>query len=122
MPDEVDPLAAENENNTPDAPPSRMEPLRTSERMDVGCLAMMIGGFIVLFFLPAFFLLGGAPFIIPLLLLFLVACATPFINPTERRPPQAQWTGRILTFLGLALLLLAAWYYIFLREAPALLE
>ena len=38
MPDPKDPLSAEAENNTPEAPPPRPGPLQDRERMDVGCL------------------------------------------------------------------------------------
>ena len=122
MPDEVDPMAAGNENNTPDAPPARLGPLASGERMDTGCLLLMVGGFFVLFALPTFFLLGGAPVVIPLILLLLVAMVTPLINPTERKADKERWIGRGITFLVLAVLLVGAWALIFLREAPLLRE
>jgi hypothetical protein len=122
MPDDVDPMAAGNENHTPEAPPARSGPLASRERMDVGCLLLMIGGFFVLFALPAFFLLGGAPLIIPLILLLLVAVLTPFINPAERKSEKARWIGRGITFFVLAMLLVGGWALIFLRDAPLLRE
>ena len=122
MPDDVDPHAADSENNSPDAPPTRAGPLKDRERMDTGCLLLMMLGFAGIFMVPAFFLLGGAPFIIPLIVMFLAALATPFINPTERMAPQARWTGRIVTFTVIAASLGVGWYYIFMREAPVLRE
>jgi hypothetical protein len=82
---------------------------------------LMIGGFFALFALPAFFLLGGAPVIIPLIVLLLVAVVTPFINPAERRSSKARWIGRGVTFVFLALILGALFLY-FVRELPALRE
>lgn len=122
MPDDVDPLSAEAENNTPEAPPSRPVPLQARERMDMGCLLLMMAGFVGVFALPALVLLGGALLIIPCITLLLVALVTPFINPVEGRSPKARWTGRLLTFLGLSLLLLVGWYLVFLRDTPLLLE
>jgi|GEM_PF-4879764 len=90
--------------------------------MDVGCLLLMVGGFFVLFALPAFFLLGGAPVIIPLILLLLVALVTPFINPAERQSDKARWIGRGITFFVLAMLLVGGWALIFLKDAPLLRE
>lgn len=122
MPDDVDPLSADAENNTPDSPPARPGPLKERERMDFGCLLLMMAGFVGVFALPAFFLLGGAPVIIPLITLLLVALVTPFINPTERFSPKARWTGRVLTFLVLSLLLGIGWYLTFMRGSPELRE
>jgi len=138
MPDEVDPMAADQNQNHPASPPAGADavhdayapptaspavlPSGPGERMDTGCLMLMIAGFFVLFALPAFFLLGGAPLIIPLILLLLVAMITPLINPTERRPARARWTGRGITFFILALLLVGVWYVIFLRDVPVLRE
>lgn len=117
-----DPLPSGDENNTPEAPPSRPAPLQDREKMDVGCLLLLMAAFAGIFCLPALFLLGGAPAILPLLTLLLVALVTPFINPAERMEPRAKWTGRLLTFLGLALLLAAGWYWFFQRAEPILLE
>ena len=92
------------------------------EKFDVGCLALMLAGFIGVFFLPAFFLLGGAPVIIPLIILLLLWLVSPFLNPAERFSGKAKLVGRLLTCFTLALLLLAAWYFFFLRELPTLAE
>ena len=90
--------------------------------MDVGCLFLMVGGFVGIFALPAIFLLGGAAAILPLLTLMLVALATPFINPTDRMSGKTRWIGRAVTFLVLSLLVVIAWYMIFMRELPVLRE
>ena len=79
-------------------------------------------GFVGVFFLPAIFLLGGAPAIIPLITLILVVMVTPFINPAERKPTRARWTGRVITFASLALILLIGWFVIFMRDVPLLRE
>ena len=122
MPDPEDPLSADAENNTPDAPPARPVPLQNRERMDFGCLALLMAGFVGIFFLPAIFLLGGAPAIIPLITLLLVAVVTPLINPAERMSPKAKWIGRLATFLGLTALLAGGWVAFFMREVPILRE
>jgi hypothetical protein len=122
MPDPKDPLSADAENNTPEAPPSRPGPLQDRERMDVGCLFLMVVSFVGIFALPAIFLLGGAPAILPLLTLLLVALVTPFINPTDRMSDKARWIGRVVTFLVLSLLVVIAWYMIFMRDLPILRE
>ena len=122
MPDDEDTHATDTENNTPEAPPTRIGPLKDRERMDRGCLVLMMFGFVGIFMVPAFFLLGGAPVIIPLIVLFLTALATPFINPTERMPARARWTGRIVIFVVLGILLGIGAYYVFMREAPVLRE
>ena len=122
MPDDVDPSVDDSENNTPDAPPTRAGPLKDRERMDTGCLMLMMVGFVGIFMVPAFFLLGGAPVIIPLIVFFLTALLTPFINPTERMSSRARWTGRVVTFVVLGILIGIAAYHIFLREAPILRE
>ena len=90
--------------------------------MDTGCLLLLTAGFVVVFFVPAVFLVGGAPAIIPLITLLLVAMVTPLINPTEKMAARAKWTGRLITFLGLALILVAAAWFIFMREGPLLRE
>ena len=90
--------------------------------MDTGCLLLLMAGFVGVFFIPAVLLLGGAPAIIPLITLLLVALSTPFINPTEKMSVKARWTGRLITFGGLALLLVVAWYLVFMREVPLLRE
>jgi len=122
MPDENPPPPADGENNTPDAPPSRPAPLQDRERMDTGCLFLMMGGFVGLFLLPAFFLLGGAPFIIPVLTLFLLVLVTPFINPTEKMADRPRWTGRLVTWLVLAVLMAIGYYVLFMRAVPILRE
>jgi len=124
MPDDVDPSLrdADAENNSPEAPPARPGPLQERERMDTGCLLLLMAGFVVVFFVPAVFLVGGAPAIIPLITLLLVAMVTPLINPTEKMAARAKWTGRLITFLGLALILVAAAWFIFMREGPLLRE
>ena len=90
--------------------------------MDTGCLLLLMAGFVGVFFLPAVFLLGGAPAIIPLITLLLVAMVTPFINPSEKMSAQAKWTGRLITFFGIALILVGAWYLIFMRDVALLRE
>ena len=124
MPDEVDPSLrdADAENNSQEAPLPRPGPLKDRDRSDTGCLVLLMLGFVGVFFLPAIFLLGGAPAIIPLITLLLVAMITPIINPTERKPNRAKWTGRLITFFGLALILLAGWFLIFMRDMPLLRE
>ena len=124
MPDDVDPSLrdADAENNSREAPPTRPGPLQERERMDTGCLLLLMAGFVGVFFLPAVFLLGGAPAIIPLITLLLVAMVTPFINPSEKMSAQAKWTGRFITFFGIALILVGAWYLIFMRDVPMLRE
>lgn len=124
MPDDVDPSLrdADAENNSREAPPARPGPLQERERMDTGCLLLLMAGFVGVFFVPAVFLLGGAPAIIPLITLMLVALVTPFINPTEKMSMRARWTGRFITFAGLAGILVVAWYLIFMRDVPLLRE
>jgi len=124
MHDDEDPglRDADAENISPQAPPARPGPLQERERMDTGCLVLLMAGFVGVFFIPAIFLLGGAPAIIPLITLLLVALVTPFINPTEKMSSKARWTGRLITFFGIALILVGAWYMVFMREAPLLRE
>ncbi len=120
MPDDADRPCAD-ESSLEGAPPRR-GPLGPRERMDGGCLALMMLGFVGIFAMPAFFLLGGAPLIIPLITLFMLALVTPFLNPAERKSRRARWVGRLVVFLVLALSLGAAWAAIFLGEAPLLRE
>ena len=80
MPDPKDPLSADAENNTPEAPPSRPGLLQDRERMDVGCLFLMVVSFVGIFALPAIFLLGGAPAILPLLTLRVFQFAFKYFN------------------------------------------
>ena len=124
MPDDVDPSLrdADAENNSAGAPPSRPGPLKDREGMDTGCLLFLMAGFVGIFFIPAVFLLGGAPLIIPLITLLLVVMATPFINPAEKFPTKGRWTGRVITFFSLAILLTVGWYFTFMQEAPLLRE
>ncbi len=94
--------------NTP-APPGRDD-----QKSDTGCLIMLFVFFIGVFLFPAFFFLGGAPFIVPLIILFLVAIVSVPLNPLEHQAKKAKWMGRIVTFLILATLLgLAAWHWWF---------
>lgn len=123
MPDEKepsDPVDAGHDDRDP--PPARPAPLQERERADMGCIIMIMAGFLGIFFVPAIALLGGAPLIIPLLFMLLVALVTPFINPADRMPTKARWIGRILTFVILTLLLVLAWYFVFLRQVPLLRE
>lgn len=120
MPDDVDRPCAD-ESPSEGAPP-RLGPLGSRERMDGGCLALMMVGFVVVFAMPAFFLLGGAPLIIPLITLFMLALVSPLLNPAERKSRRARWTGRLVVFLVLASLLGMAWAAVFLRETPLLRE
>ena len=120
MPDDVERPSADE--SSPEPAPLRMGPLGQRERMDTGCLLLMMVGFVVVFAMPAFFLLGGAPLIIPLITLFMLALATPFLNPAERKSRRARWTGRLVVFLILALLLGVVCYGVFLRQAPLLRE
>ena len=124
MPDDLDPRPsdADSENNSKEAPPSRPGPLQERERMDTGCLLLVMAGFVGVFFVPAALALGGAPAIPPLITLLLVALVTPLISPCEKMPDKAKWTGRLITFFALSLLLLAGLYFVFMREAPVLLE
>lgn len=114
--------AADSENNTPDAPATRPAPLQREDKSDFGCLLFLLAGFIGIFFLPAIFLLGGAPFIIPLVFLLLFAVLTPVINPAERMPGRAKWIGRGIIFLGLALLLGAGAWWWFAHTGEAVLR
>lgn len=110
---ELPPLPADSENNTPEAPATRAAPLKDSrEKSDFGCLLLLAAAFAGVFALPAVFLLGGAPLVIPLILLLLISVFTPLINPAERMPSKPKWIGRIVVFLGLAALLGAGgWWY-----------
>lgn len=97
-------------------------PLQDRDKADAGCLVMMLIGFGTIFFGVAFFFLGGAPFIIPVIVLFLLALVTPFINPTEKMGDRRKWTGRLVTFLVMALILAAASYYLFVGGTDILRE
>lgn len=88
----------------------------------MGCVALIMAGFIGVFLLPAAFLLGGAPIIIPLISLLLVAVITPLINPTEKMSSKARWVGRLTTFLVLGLGLAFAAFRVFNGETPLLRE
>ena len=121
MPDDL-PISADTENNTAEAPPARPAPLVEREKADMGCVALLMAAFVGVFFIPAVFLLGGAPVIIPLITLLLVAVITPVINPTERMAPKARWIGRAATFFGLSLLLGFVAVRIFTGNAPVLRE
>jgi hypothetical protein len=110
MPDDpADDCPPDAENNTPDAPAPRPAALQ-HDKPDVGCLIALGALFICIFLVPALALLGGAPLLVPVIMMFLLALATPWINPAERMSPRARWTGRVLTFLLLAGLVVAAWF------------
>lgn len=106
-------IPADSENNTPDAPAIRSAPLQDSrDKSDFGCLLLLAALFVGVFALPAIFLLGGAPLVIPLILVLLISVFTPLINPAERMPSKPKWIGRIIVFLALAALLGACgWWY-----------
>ena len=113
MPDDpADACPPDAENNTADAPAPRPAPLQGADKADAGCLILLGVTFIGVFLLPAALLLGGAPVIIPLITCLLLALAAPFLNPLERRSPRAKWWGRIITFLILAGLVVAAWIWL----------
>ena len=114
MPDDPDAACPPDaENNTPDAPAPRPAPLQY-DKADTGCLIGLGMIFFFIFFGVGAVFLGLAPLLVPLLACFLVALATPWINPTERASPKVKWWGRVLTFLFLAGLIVVAW--LLLRE------
>ena len=96
------------ENNTPEAPAPRAAHLQ-HDKPDIGCLLALVGLFILVFLAPALALLGGAPLILPLILCFLLVLATPWLNPAEKKEKRLKWTGRVLTFLLMAGLVVLAW-------------
>jgi hypothetical protein len=113
MPDDpADPCPPDVENNTPEAPAQRPGPLQHSETADAGCLILLGVAFIGVFLLPAVLLLGGAVVGVAMIAFFLLVIATPFFNPMERAAPRAKWWGRAITFLVLAGILVAAWFWI----------
>ena len=113
MPEEpTDPCPPDAENNTPDAPPARSGPLQRSEKSDAGCLILLGAAFIGVFLFPAALLLGGAPLIVPLITVLLLVILTPFVNPLEGRSVRAKWWGRVVTFLFLAGLFVAFWFWV----------
>ena len=113
MPDESsDPCPPDAENNTPEAPAARPGPLQHSDKADAGCLILLGVTFIGVFLLPAAFLLGGAPLIVPLITCLLLVLVTPFINPLERQSTAAKWWGRVITFLLLAGGVVALWFWV----------
>ena len=118
MPPEPDPLPADSENNTPDAPATRPAPLQDSrDKPDVGCILMLMAMFLGVFLTPAIFLLGGAPLVIPLLAVLIFAVLTPVLNPAERLPGKSKWIGRLLIFALLTALVAGAWWYL-MRHVP----
>ncbi|MES2705665.1 MAG: hypothetical protein V4726_03585 [Verrucomicrobiota bacterium] len=122
-PSPQDPFPADSENNTPDAPATRPAPLRDpQDKSDVGCLLMLLALFIGIFFLPAIFLLGGAPLVIPCVLMLLFAVVTPVLNPAERMAPRPKWIGRLVIFLTLSGFIIAGWWYVYSHAAPVLRE
>ena len=108
MPD--DPAAAcppNAEKNTSEAPGPRPAPLQGADKADLGCMIMLGAVFAGIFlFIPAIWF--GGPFVIVVIGVLLLALATPFLNPLERRASKAKWWGRVLTFLLLAGMVLAA--------------
>lgn len=114
MPEEpIDQCPPDPENETPGAPVSRPAPLSRVDKADVGCLIFLGIGFVGVFLLPAAFLLGGAPVIVPLITCFLMVLATPFINPLERRSVSAKWWGRVITFSFLAGTIVVLWLWLY---------
>lgn len=104
--------APDAENNTPEAPAHRPQPLAENDKADTGCLVVLFFMFVGVFFLPAFVLLGGAPFIVPAISILLLILVTPFVNPTDRFSGPAKWWGRVITFLVLVGLIIGAWIWI----------
>jgi hypothetical protein len=104
-------------NHSP-APADKGTPVH--DTADKGCLLMLFLLLIGVFLFPAIMLLGGSPVIVPIMTAFLLALATPFLNPAERMNDRAKWTGRILTWLGLVLLFagaaVATYYFLFPRK------
>ena len=86
-------------------------PLQQADKPDVGCLIGLFAIFIGVFLFPAILLLGGAPIIVPLILCLLMLVASPWVNPLERRTGPAKWWGRAITFLVMAGMLVAVWYW-----------
>lgn len=108
MPEEPDAACpTDAENATPDAPAPRPAPLQ-HDKADIGCLIALGGLLLCVFLLPAAIWFGGFYVAIAIFVL-LLALATPWINPAERMGLQAKWWGRVLTFLFLVSLLVAAW-------------
>lgn len=107
------------ENNLPDAPALRPAPLQSSEKADKGCLVMLVFLFAGVFLFPAFFFLGGAIFIVPLLLCFLMAMLAPYVNPLENRGTSARWWGRVISFVITAGVIITIWYRMFWRDQEA---
>ncbi len=112
MPDDpADACPPDAENNTSEAPPSRLASLQGADKADMGCLialgALFAGVFL---FIPAIWF--GGPLVIVAILFFLLVIVTPFLNPLERRSSKARWWGRVLTFLLLAGLVVAAWFWV----------
>jgi hypothetical protein len=120
MPDDPsDRSSPETENNLPEAPALRPAPLQSSDKADKGCLVMLAFLFVGVFLFPAFFFLGGAIFIVPCLLCFLVAMLAPYINPMENRGTSPKWWGRIVSFVVMAGVIITIWYRIFWKEETA---
>jgi quinol-cytochrome oxidoreductase complex cytochrome b subunit len=75
------------------------------DQADRGCMIFIMAFVLALPFIIAGFFLGGAILIMPLLVAFLMAIATPWVNPTEKKSPRAKWIGRGATWLLLVALL-----------------
>lgn len=100
------------ENNTPEAPAHRPQPLAEHDKADTGCLVFLFFLFIGVFFLPAFALLGGAPFIVPAIGILLLIILTRFVNPTERCAGPAKWWGRVICFLVMVAIVIGGWFWL----------
>ncbi len=105
-----DALSAEIE--APEDPAPRAQPLQHSDKADVGCLILLFGGFVGIFLLPAMFLLGGAPLIVPLISILILLILTPLVNPAERMAGPAKWWGRVICFLVMAACIVALLFWL----------
>ncbi len=112
MPDDLaDDCPPDAENSIAEAPASRPAPLQRADKADLGCLIVLGAAFAGVFlFIPAIWF--GGPFVLGVIGILLLALASPFLNPLERRSSKAKWWGRILTFLILAGLAVAAWLWL----------
>lgn len=116
MPDDTDNACPPDaENNTADAPAPRPAALQ-HDKSDIGCMIALGGLLVCVFLLPAAIWFGGI-YVAAVLFVFLLALATPWINPVERMSPGAKWAGRVVTFLFLVALVVGA-YLLFQRYFP----